>query len=217
MKDIKAIRGRYYIHGLIQEGEHEHQDFKFAITDAPKIAHSISAFANNDGGRLLVGVRDNGSVAGVRSEENIYMIEQAAQLYCRPAQHVDITAFSVEGGAIVVRAQIARAERRPVYARDTDGSWRAYFRVNDENIVAHPVMLAAWERKSRGADTLFTLSEAETALLAYLDEWGMTTIERYMTGAHISHAAAVDIVARLYAMGIIDFTYTGTEFVIVRL
>ncbi len=217
MKDIKAIRGRYYIHGLIQEGEHEHQDFKFAITDAPKIAHSISAFANNDGGRLLVGVRDNGSVAGVRSEEDIYMIEQAAQLYCRPAQHVDITAFSVEGGAIVVRAQIARAERRPVYARDTDGSWRAYFRVNDENIVAHPVMLAAWERKSRGADTLFTLSEAETALLAYLDEWGMTTIERYMTGAHISHAAAVDIVARLYAMGIIDFTYTGTEFVIVRL
>lgn len=217
MKDIKAIRGRYYVHGLIQEGEHEHQDFKFAITDAPKIAHSISAFANNDGGRLLVGVRDNGSVAGVRSEEDIYMIEQAAQLYCRPAQHVDITAFSVEGGAIVVRAQIARAERRPVYARDTDGSWRAYFRVNDENIVAHPVMLAAWERKSRGADTLFTLSEAETALLAYLDEWGMTTIERYMTGAHISHAAAVDIVARLYAMGIIDFTYTGTEFVIVRL
>lgn len=217
MKDIKAIRGRYYIHGLIQEGEHEHQDFKFAITDAPKIAHSISAFANNDGGRLLVGVRDNGSVAGVRSEEDIYMIEQAAQLYCRPAQHVDITAFSVEGGAIVVRAQIAKAERRPVYARDTDGSWRAYFRVKDENIVAHPVMLAAWERKSRGADTLFTLSEAETALLAYLDEWGMTTIERYMTGAHISHTAAVDIVARLYAMGIIDFTYTGTEFVIVRL
>ena len=217
MKDIKAIRGRYYIHGLIQEGEHEHQDFKFAITDAPKIAHSISAFANNDGGRLLVGVRDNGSVAGVRSEEDIYMIEQAAQLYCRPAQHVDITAFSVEGGAIVVRAQIARAERRPVYARDTDGSWRAYFRVNDENIVAHPVMLAAWERKSRGAATLFTLLVAEAALLAYLEDWGMTTIERYMTGAHISHAAAVDIVARLYAMGIIDFTYTGTEFVIVRL
>ena len=68
MKDIKAIRGRYYIHGLIQEGEHEHQDFKFAITDAPKIAHSISAFANNDGGHLLIGVRDNGSVAGVRSK-----------------------------------------------------------------------------------------------------------------------------------------------------
>lgn len=216
MKDIKAIRGRYYIHGLIQEGEHEYQDFKFAITDAPKIAHSISAFANNDGGHLLIGVRDNGSVAGVRSDEDIYMIEQAALMYCRPAQKVEITAFAVEAGAIVVRARIPKAEKRPVYARDTDGSWRAYFRVKDENIVAHPVMLAAWERMARGGDTLFALSQAETALLTYLDEWGMTTVDRYMTGAHISRATATDIVARLYAMGIIDFSYTGSEFVIVR-
>lgn len=176
MKDIKAIRGRYYIHGLIQEGEHEHQDFKFAITDAPKIAHSISAFANNDGGHLLIGVRDNGTVAGVRSDEDIYMIEQAALMYCRPAQKVEITAFAVEAGAIVVRARIPKADKRPVYARDTDGSWRAYFRVKDENIVAHPVMLAAWERMARGGDTLFALSQAETALLTYLDEWGMTCL-----------------------------------------
>ena len=38
MKDIKAIKGKYYIHSLISEGEHEHQDFKFAITDAATTA-----------------------------------------------------------------------------------------------------------------------------------------------------------------------------------
>ena len=32
---------------LILEGEHEHQDFKYQISDARKIARSISAFANN--------------------------------------------------------------------------------------------------------------------------------------------------------------------------
>lgn len=48
MKDLKAIKGKYFIHRLIQEGEHEHQDFKFQISDARKIARSISAFANND-------------------------------------------------------------------------------------------------------------------------------------------------------------------------
>jgi hypothetical protein len=216
MKDIKAIRGKYYIQDLIQEGEHEHQDFKFAISDAAKIAHSISAFANNDGGRLLIGVRDNGSIAGVRSEEDIYMIEQAAEMYCRPAQKVAITAFAVDGSTVVVRAEIPKAERRPVFSRDTDGTWRAYFRVKDENIVAPPAMVEAWERKAQAADTLFSLSEAETALLTYLDENGETTIDRYMTGAHISRASAVDIVARLYAMDIVDFRYTGTEFVIVR-
>ena len=61
MKDLKAIKGKYFIHRLIQEGEHEHQDFKFQISDARKIARSISAFANNDGGRLLIGVREKGA------------------------------------------------------------------------------------------------------------------------------------------------------------
>ena len=63
-KDIKAIRGKYYIQRLIDEGEHEQQDFKFQISDVHKIAHSVSAFANNRGGRLLVGVKDNGTIAG---------------------------------------------------------------------------------------------------------------------------------------------------------
>lgn len=86
---LKEFKSRHYIQDLIEEGEHEHQDFKFQISDARKIARSISAFANNSGGHLLVGVKDNGKIAGVRSDEEIYMIEQAAEMYCRPAQRVD--------------------------------------------------------------------------------------------------------------------------------
>ena len=74
MKDIPARKGKYYLRRLIEEGEHEHQDFKYAISDARKIARSISAFANNDGGRLLIGVKDNGAVVGVPNEEDVYMV-----------------------------------------------------------------------------------------------------------------------------------------------
>ena len=63
-----------YIESLIEQGEHEHQDFKYQITDARKIARSISAFANHGGGRLLVGVKDNGSIVGVSSDEEIYKV-----------------------------------------------------------------------------------------------------------------------------------------------
>lgn len=217
MKDLQPIKGKYYIHSLIMEGEHEHQDFKFAITDAAKIAHSISAFANNDGGRLLVGVKDNGNIAGVRSDEDIYVIEQAAQMFCNPPQEVKITAFRVDNGAVVLRADILKADRRPVYSKSVDGTWRAYYRVKDENIVAHPVMVKAWRHVAEAEEGMvFSLSEKETALLDYLDEWGMTTVEDYMTGTHISRAAAEDIVVKLYAVSVIDFVYTGTEFKIVR-
>ena len=147
MKDIKAIKGKFYIQGLIEEGEHEHQDFKFSISDARKIARSVSAFANNDGGRLLVGVKDNGNIAGVRSEEDIYVIEQAAQMYCRPSQKVEFTAFKTEGGAIVIRADIAKSTHRPVQAQEPDGSCRSFYRVKDENIVASELMVRAWRKK----------------------------------------------------------------------
>ena len=50
----------------IGEGEHQRQDFKYKITDSAKLARTISAFANTDGGRLLIGVRDDGVLCGVR-------------------------------------------------------------------------------------------------------------------------------------------------------
>ena len=37
---------------LIEQGEHEQQDFKYKVMDAAKLAKSVSAFANTDGGRL---------------------------------------------------------------------------------------------------------------------------------------------------------------------
>lgn len=180
MKDIKAIKGKFYIQRLIEEGEHEHQDFKFSISDARKIARSLSAFANNDGGRLLVGVKDNGNIAGVRNEEDIYVIEQAAQMYCRPSQKIEFTAFKTEGGAIVIRAEIARATHRPVQAQEPDGTWHAYYRVKDENIVAPDLMVRAWSKKESQKGALLSFSEAESALINHLEENEMTTIEEFL-------------------------------------
>ena len=63
------------IYKLIAQGEHQQQDFKFCINDSRKIARSLVAFANTDGGRLLIGVKDNGKIIGVRSDEEYYMLQ----------------------------------------------------------------------------------------------------------------------------------------------
>ena len=48
------------LHDLIAQGEHEQQDFKYKVTDAIKLARSVSAFANTNGGRLLIGLHAEG-------------------------------------------------------------------------------------------------------------------------------------------------------------
>jgi predicted HTH transcriptional regulator len=50
------------IRKLILEGEGVTQDFKKKITSCEKIAKTMVSFANNKGGRLLVGISDDGTI-----------------------------------------------------------------------------------------------------------------------------------------------------------
>ena len=78
------INKKSYIQKLIDEGEGLKLDFKFEVSDAAKIARSLVAFANTEGGKLLIGVKDNGNISGVRSEEEFYMLQNAAERFCKP-------------------------------------------------------------------------------------------------------------------------------------
>ena len=123
---MKTLTDTDYIHSLIAEGEHQQQDFKFEISDARKIAKSLSAFANTDGGRLLIGVKDNGRIAGVRSEEEKYMIEAAAQLYCIPEVEYTLQTFIVEGTSLCMQ-KMKTGNLSPISASRTRISWRRLF------------------------------------------------------------------------------------------
>ena len=93
---------KQYLQRLISEGEHQQQDFKYRVSDARKLARSVSAFANTDGGRLLIGVRDDGHMSGVRSEEEIYMMHQAAYRYCRPEASIKFDTYHVDGRTVEI-------------------------------------------------------------------------------------------------------------------
>ena len=106
-----------YIASLILEGEHQQQDFKFGITDSRKIARSLVAFANTDGGRLLIGVKDNGVVAGVRSDEEYYMIDSAATLYSKPEVRFQSKVWN-ENGKTVLEIWVPPSPQRPHFVKE---------------------------------------------------------------------------------------------------
>ena len=93
----------------------------------------------------MIGVKDNGKIAGVRSDEEKYMIEAAAQLYCRPEVDYSMQTFHVEGRSVLV-VQIDESEHKPVFAKDENGKSLAYIRIKDENILATPVHCASGSR-----------------------------------------------------------------------
>ncbi len=206
------IKKKGYIESLIEQGEHEHQDFKYQISDARKIARSISAFANHSGGHLLVGVKDNGNIAGVRSDEEIYMIEQAAQLYCQPEQQVRCKVYRV-AGKNVVKVDIDEAADKPVKAPDENGQWRTYYRVADENVLASSTHVKVMQLKSEPAaeDVVINLTQKEEILLDYLQCHGGISLSGYERLAHISFHTAQRTIVKLCEMGIVDIEYHNNQ------
>ena len=202
---------KVYLQQLIAEGEHQQQDFKFEISDARKIARSLSAFSNTDGGRLLIGVKDNGRIAGVRSEEEIYMIEAAAKLYCRPNVEISVQTYEVDGKTVLV-AEIPKAEQKPVQVQDETGKYLAYVRIADENILATPVHLAVWRQKNSTWGTLVKYTEREQLLLDYLAEHQEITVSKYSRLAHISYRLAIEYIARFVRFGILDICFESHRF-----
>lgn len=211
-KDLRARRAADLVQRLVAEGEHENQDFKLTVNDPRKIARTVSAFANHSGGHLLIGVNDNGVPRGVRSEEDIYVVEAAATIYCQPACTPRFTAYKAEGGVTIIRADIERAIRRPVCVREENDRLRAYYRVADENIMAHPLMVKAWKKADNPDKAIvFDLDSGRTSILNLLRD-GAVTPEDLALRISMSKARLEDAIIDLTVMGLIDFSYINHRF-----
>lgn len=200
-----------YIHALIAEGEHWQQDFKFEISDARKIAKTLSAFANTQGGRLLIGVKDNGKIAGVQSSEEQYMIEAAAEMYCKPQVKCSMQNYLVENKTVLL-VQIEESPEKPVYAQDNDGKWLAYLRIKDENILATPVHLRVWQQSGREEGELIEFTERERLLLQLLQDNDRLSLNRYCRLAHLSRPAAQHLLAKFIRYGIVEAVFEDHKF-----
>jgi predicted HTH transcriptional regulator len=191
------------LYELIARGEHQQQDFKFCINDSRKIAKSLVAFANTDGGRLLVGVKDNGKIAGVKSDEEYYMVEAAANIYSSPKINFEVVEWEAEG-KIVLEIIIKPSEQRPHYAENDERKWIAYVRRNDENILANRVLLKSWRLKRNKKGLLFTYDTPRRKLVNYLQENESITLSRFSKIAHIRRFVAENILAEFLSMGCIS-------------
>ncbi len=199
-----------YIKRLISEGEHQTLDFKFEVSDFRKIARTLVAFSNTDGGRLLIGVKDNGAIAGVRSEEEYFMVDGAAKIYCRPEVGFKVREWQVEGRK-VMEVIIGRGEHKPYMAQDYDGRWIAYIRQGDQNFKANKILLEVWERQKTGHNTTIHIRYAERFLLSYLESHPSITISKFRRLAGLTFKQAEKILVDFIMLGLLKMEHSATS------
>lgn len=210
MRKFKEMDDKKYLLSLISQGEHSQQDFKYKVQDAVKLAKSVSAFANTEGGRLLIGVRDDGNISGVRSEEEIYMMHAAAYKYCKPESKISFETFHADGRTVVI-ATIPPAAHKPICAIDENGKRVAYVRIADENIVASPVHLEIW-RQEQMAQTMMHYTDTEQAFIAVMKENPQITLNRLARLSRQGRHHVIGTLARLIRYGIAQWEYSDMKF-----
>lgn len=185
-----------YLKKLIAEGENQKLDFKYCVSDSRKIARTLTAFANSNGGRLLIGVRDNGSIAGIKSDEECYMVDTAAHLFCRPEITFTTKQHTTEGKTIL-EVEVMKGDKRPYQSKDENGKWLPYFRNHDQNLVANRVLLQVWRKKEKRSGVLVKFSKVENSLLDYMEKNGSITLSKFRKIARIPAYKAESILANL--------------------
>ena len=201
---------RKYLQSLISEGEHQQQDFKYRISDALKLAKSVSAFANTNGGRLLIGVRDDGNMSGVRDKEEIYMMHQAAYRYCQPEASIKFDTYHVDGRTIVV-ATIPPSDKRPICVVSDVEKPKAYIRISDENIVASPVHLAIWRESQNPQGTMLTYTDSVRKILEILQDQELP-LNMIVRRSRIPRPKVITLLARLVRFRIVHWEYSNQQF-----
>ena len=137
---------------LIKQPEGRRLEFKSVLPENADLAKTIVAFANDAGGELYIGVRNNPrEVVGVAEDELIAIEEKVSSIIydrCYPAILPEIT-FLTDEDKHLIKVSVYRGSTPPYYLKDKGKLQGTYIRVGSTNRLADETIIAELERRRR--------------------------------------------------------------------
>jgi predicted HTH transcriptional regulator len=192
---------------LVHQGEGPHLEFKRKASHPEKIIREMIAFANTEGGTLLIGVDDTGTIPGVKyPDEEILVIQQALQKACRPPLFATETIIPLDENQFVVKLDIPLSLRRPHFNVLGIDSKESYVRASDMSIKASREMVEIIRRSKQKKDIRFNYGEPEKQLMEYLELNKTITLDDYRQLAKLNRFRAAKKLVLLTLANVLRIT-----------
>lgn len=197
---------------LVARGEGERLEFKRRVPEGPRIAREVIALANSGGGRLLLGVADDGEIAGLQyAAEEAFAFRHATERYCSPPveyesetvpldarsahdRRRDVMVITVPESSqkphVLVDADHGPAPESEDGAPAEDDKGIAYVRVGEMSVEASPEAVALMEAGEDEPGVTFQYGEKEQLLMRYLEDYTRVTVGQFAKMAGIPKAEA---------------------------
>lgn len=178
---------------LVSLGEGANLEFKRKVPRPERITKEMIAFANTKGGRLLLGVDDDGTVVGLRdAEEEEFALRRAMKTHASPPVDFTTERIPVARRRDVVVIYVRESASKPHFLRSTgNGSVNAaYVRVEDKSVEASREALRLMREQEGSSSVTFEFGDKELMLMRYLDDYGKITVKQFARIANISRGHA---------------------------
>lgn len=175
---------------LVSLGEGAFLEFKHRVPQPERIAKEVIAFANSRGGRLLLGVSDDGSMPGVRdATEEEFALTQALERHVRPPIAYSTERVPVKDRRDVIVVTIPESSQKPHFLVG-NGDSVSYMRVKHMSVEAGDEVVEYLRGQEDTDGVSFQFGERERALMRYLESYGHITASQFAELANLSQEEA---------------------------
>lgn len=187
---------------LVDLGEGISLEFKRRVPQPERIAKEIVALTNTNGGRIVLGVDDDGSIQGIdHASEEEFLLRQAVEAHCRPVVDYQTERVVVEPRCDVLVVTIDESETKPhrvvVGDQESGTKGKAYVRVEAKSVEASEDTIREMEAQEDRDGVTFEFGETESLLMRYLDDYGRISVSQLSQLADISPERASQTLLRL--------------------
>lgn len=200
------------VKNLAQTGEGMYLEFKRTIPSAEKIAREIAAFANTNGGTLLIGVDDDKTLIGVDGyQEEEFLLKKAAHELCDPRLPITVEIVHFGKRDLLV-IKIPEASKKPIFVHTADRDV-VYIREGDQNKTASIERIRIIENENSGKGVTFQYGSEEQKLFRYLNEYSEISVKKFSHLIDVSERTAGNILVNLVSAGILNlFTKDNIDY-----
>jgi predicted HTH transcriptional regulator len=189
---------------LAAKGEGLKIEFKKKAAFPEKIVREVIALANTQGGDLLIGVDDDGTVSGQRFiVEEIFVMEKAIRELIFPALAVEVFTVKLTEKKGVAVFRISLSPDRPHYLVQEDKKL-SYIRVEDRSVQASREVWEVLKKSRVPKDTVFTYGKKEEVLMKFLAAQERITLKEFAKAARIPFFMASKTLVRLVSANVLQ-------------
>ena len=179
------------LYKLVAEGEGQHLEFKHKIAHPEKVVREMIAFANTEGGTILIGVDDNHELVGLKyPDEELLTLNEAIEKSVKQKLIFHDSLIKLTEKKSVLRIDVPPSEKPPIYYWLNDKERESYVRVNDMSIKASKEMNEIIRRTQQKKDVRFYFANHELVLMKYLDANPFITLYEFQKLSGLGRFAA---------------------------